>query len=147
MATYVPEVDWTSATTTNSYVVYKTEATPAISTITGSGTSDALASRAISTTGFNGKKIMVGVEIIGAFSDVASNCTVELSTDGSSWTATYATVSSDITPNVNSPGLKLGLVDFTTTEVPFFRIVANQNAQAWGNSGTLKFVYCLPPSS
>ena len=145
MATHVPEVDWYSSTTINSYVVYKTAATPAISTISGSGTSDALASRAISTTGFNGKKIMVGVEVISGFSDVASNCTVQLSTDGNEWTADFATVSADITPN--DTGVKLAIVDFTNCEVPYFRIVANGNAQTWGNSGTLKFVYCLPPAS
>lgn len=148
MATHVPEVDWTQATTVNSYVVYKTATTPAISTISGSGTSDTLASRAISTTGFNGKKIMVGVEIIAGFADVASSCTVQLSTDGSAWTEAFATVSADITPDVTDGStLKLGVVDFTNCEVPFFRIVANENAQAWGNTGTLKFVYCLPPAS
>ena len=145
MATHVPEVDWSSSTTTNSYVVYKTAATPAISTISGSGTSDALASRAVSTSGFNGKKIMVGVEIMSGFSDVASNCTVQISPDGSAWTSDFATVSSDITPN--DTGIKLALVDFTNCEVPFFRIVANGNAQTWGDSGTLKFVYCEPPTS
>ena len=145
MATHTPEVDWSSTTTSNSYIVYKTAETPAISTISGSGTSDALASRAISTTDFNGKSIMVGVEITGAFSDVAATCTVQLSSDGSSWTSTFATAISDITPD--GTGLKLGIVDFTSTEIPFFRILANANGLVWGNSGLLKFVYCLPPAS
>lgn len=143
MATFLVEEDFATSTV-NLYAKYETAASPLISGLTGSGTGDILASRAISTTAFNGKKIMIGVDVTIAFSDVASTLTVQLSHDGSNFTDTFATVSADITPNVT--GLKMALVDFTSTDVPFFRIVANASGLTWGNSGKLKFFYLLPPA-
>jgi len=143
MATFTLESEWGVATV-NTYSKYETATSPAISTLSGGGTGDALASPAISTTAFNGKKIMVGIDVKGAFSDVASTLTIELSHDGVNFTGTFATISADITPNVT--GLKMGLVDFTSTDVPYFRVVANPSGLTWGNSGTLTFFYLLPPA-
>tara|TARA_Y100000401_G_C8276821_1_gene201280 strand:+ start:187 stop:621 length:435 start_codon:yes stop_codon:yes gene_type:complete len=144
MATFTLESEW-GTSTVNTYTKYETSTSPAISTLSGGGTSDILASPAISTTAFNGKKIMVGIDVKSGFSDVASTLTIELSHDGVNFTGTFATLSSDITPNVT--GLKMALADFTNTDVPYFRIVANASGLTWGNSGTLTFFYLLPPSS
>ena len=149
MAIHSPETLWDSGTTTsNNYTLYKTATLPKLSDISGSVTTDALASRAIDVTSFNGKKIMVGIEIVGVFDDVSATVTVQLSADGTNWTNAFATVTLDSTPNVS--GAKLGFVDFTKTEVPFFRIVANASELDWQGTtsvGTLKFIYVLPPSS
>jgi len=146
MAVHTPEVVWDSGTTTtNDYTTYKTATLPAISTISGGASTDSLASKAITTTDFNGKKIMVGIEVVAGFDDVVSDVTVQLSADGTTWTDDFATVTADSTPN--DTGAKLGFVDFTSTEVPFFRIVANANGAAWNKAGTLKFMYVLPPST
>lgn len=148
MAVHTPEVVWDSGTTTsNSYTTYKTATLPALSTISGSSSTDSFASKAIATSNFNGKKIMVGIEVMSGFDDVNSSVTVQLSADGSTWTSDFSTVTADCTPNII--GSKLGFVDFTSTEVPFFRIVANANEANWTAvaDGTIKFLYVLPPGS
>jgi hypothetical protein len=142
MAVVTPEVDWDSgSTTTNSYVVYSTEEVPDLTTGT-----DTIASRAIDTVAINGKKIMMGVEVVSAsvYSDVVADLTIQLSADGINWTANYATVIADTEPNVG--GVKYGLVDFTAVEVPFFRLLFNDAGLDVGTTGNLKFRYIVPPS-
>jgi len=140
MAIVTPEVDWdTGSTTTNSYVVYTTAELPDLTVAT-----DTLASRAISTTTINGKKIMMGVHIINVYSDVAGEVTVQLSADGINWSPSFATVIADSEPNV--VGVRLGLVDFTSVEVPFFRLLFNSAGNSVGLTGNLKFKYIVPPA-
>jgi hypothetical protein len=141
MAVVTPEVDWDSgSTTTNSYVVYSTSEVPDLATGT-----DSIASRAIDTVAINGKKIMMGIEVINPYSNVVADLAVQLSADGINWTANYATAIADTEPDVG--GVKLGLVDFTSVEVPFFRLVFNSSGLDVGTTGNLKFRYIVPPAS
>jgi hypothetical protein len=141
MAIVTPEIDWDSgSTTTNSYVVYATAEMPDLTTGT-----DTIASRAITATTINGKKIMMGVEITAAYADVAGELTVQLSADGINWTANYATIVADTEPNTT--GNKYGIADFTSVEVPFMRLLFNTAGNNVGTSGNLKFKYIVPPAS
>ena len=143
MAIITPEKDWDSgSTTTNSYVIYTTAELPVLTTGT-----DTIASRAIHSTIINGKKLMMGVEIISgsAYSDVAGELTVQLSADGINWTGNYATIIADTEPD--STGIKYGIGDFTSVEVPFMRLLFNSAGNNVGTSGKLKFKYIVPPAS
>ena len=140
MAIVIPEVDWDSGSTvTNNYVVFTTAETPVLTTGT-----DSIASRVIANTVINGKKIMVGIDVTAGFNDVAGELTVELSADGTNWSPTFATAIADSTPNVT--GVKLGLVDFTNTQIPFMRLRFNSAGNNLGTSGQLKFKYIVPPA-
>jgi len=143
MATVTPEIEWDSgSTTTNSYVIYSTAELPVLTTGT-----DALASRAINTIAINGKKVMMGIEVTEAYNNVAGEVTIQLSADGINWTANYATIIADSTPDVVSPAVKLGMVDLTSVDVPFFRLIFNGAGNSVGTSGQLKFRYIVPPTS
>lgn len=90
---------------------------------------------------FMGDKVLLGVVIDTAFSNVVSTTTVEISGDNTNWTA-FATLTSDNTPDVT--GTYWYLVDFTSCFVPYVRIKFNANLQAIGTSGYLHFVYAVP---
>ncbi len=139
MAIVTTEAQWGSGlSTTNSYSIFSTVATTALSTGT-----DGIASQVITTSSLNGKKVMMGVEIVSAFSDVSGELTVQLSADGLNFTDNFATIISDTEPN--STGVKYGIADLTQTNSPFFRLVFNSAGNNVGTSGTLKFKYIAPP--
>ena len=118
MAITTPEILWgAAATTSNSYQVFTTEITPDLTTGT-----DGIASKVITTTSLNGKKVMMGIDVTSAYSDVAGEVTLQLSADGLNWTSNYATVIADSNPN--ETGIKYGIVDLTSVEVPFYRLVS-----------------------
>ena len=141
MAITTPEILWgAAATTSNSYQVFTTEIIPDLTTGT-----DGIASKVITTTSLNGKKVMMGIDVTSAYSDVAGEVTLQLSADGLNWTSNYATVIADSTPNLT--GIKYGIVDLTSVEVPFYRLVFNSAGNNVGTSGNLRFKYIVPPSS
>lgn len=84
------------------------------------------------------KKVLVGINVIVAYLDVAATLIVEGSTDASNW-VTLATASSDVAPNVT--GVKLYLVDLSSIRAPYYRLKFNGGGLNVGTSGTLKFIY------
>ena len=92
------------------------------------------------TEALDNKKVLVGIQVTTAFSDVAATLIVEGSTDGTNW-ATLATASSDTTPNV--AGVKLYLADLSDIYAPYYRLNFNNGGLSAGTSGKLKFIYSV----
>lgn len=89
----------------------------------------------------NGNKVMMGIQVTTAFSDVAGEVILEGSMDGTNW-LTIATLIADSTPNVT--GVKLALADLTSVKVPMYRLNFNSAGNSVGTSGKLKFLFCVP---
>ena len=124
--------------TTGLYTVQQTATALAL----GSGKgSDRLTSQSIntSTNRIMGKKVVVGIDVKGAYSNVAAPLSVELSPDGTNWSTSVATALADTTPD--STGVKVGLADLTDIEAPYARFVFNTNAENVGETGTLEFFF------
>ena len=125
------------AATVNGYTV-KTTGTSS----TLSGATDTLVSPNISanTDTIENKKIVAGIDIKVAFSDVAATLVLQVSHNGTDW-ADAVTISSDTTPNVT--GVKTFLVDLTNIYAPYFRIHFNPTGLSVGTSGTAQFFYAF----
>ena len=120
MAITTPEILWgAAATTSNSYQVFTTEITPDLTTGT-----DGIASKVI--TSLNGKKVMMGIDVTSAYSDVAGEVTLQLSADGLNLTSNYATVIAD--PNPNETGIKYGIVTLRQLKFLFITEFSIQQA-------------------
>ncbi len=111
------------------------------SSVVSTGT-DSVASVSIAsnTELVNNKKFIAGVEVTTAYSDVAATLVYQVSHNGTEW-ADYATMSSDITPNVDE--VKVFVVDTTNLYAPYHRIHFNPTGQNIGTSGKLKFFYAF----
>ena len=121
--------------TVNGYTV-KTTATSS----TLSGASDILVSQNISanTDKIENKKVVMGIDIKVAFSNVAALLKLQVSHNGTDW-ADAVTISSDTTPDVT--GVKTFLVDLTNIYSPYFRLIFNDTGLSVGTSGTAQFFY------
>lgn len=91
--------------------------------------------------GLNGNKVMMGVQVTTAFSDVAGEVILQGSMDGSNW-VNISTIIADSTPNVT--GVKLALADLTSVKVPMYRLNFNSAGNSVGTSGKLKFLFSVP---
>lgn len=90
---------------------------------------------------FNNSKIIVGVNITTAYSDVTAALAIQASPDGSTWT-TIDSVSTDTHPNVT--GLKLYKADLTGYYAAYWRLLFNSGGQTAGTTGKCKLVYLIP---
>jgi hypothetical protein len=106
------------ATTTIADTLKTTTAT-LISPVFGEQSSTDMAHRYSKTKArnlFSGKKILVGINVTTAYSDVVATLILEGSGDGVAWT-TIATAIADCTPNVT--GVTWAVADLTSTYLPF----------------------------
>tara|TARA_Y100001973_G_C5133572_1_gene299092 strand:+ start:346 stop:759 length:414 start_codon:yes stop_codon:yes gene_type:complete len=128
-----------ASATVNGYTV-KTSST----TSTLSGATDTIVGANIlaNTDKIENKKIIMGIDVKVAFSDVAATLTLQVSHNGTDW-ADAATLSSDTTPNVT--GVKTFLVDLTNIYAPYFRLHFNPTGLSVGTSGTLQMFYAYNP--
>lgn len=130
---------------TNSFVSatiagYTVKTTPTSSTL--SAATDTLVSTTIAsnTDTIENKKIIMGMDVKVAFSDVAATLKLQVSHNGTDW-ADASTISTDVTPNVT--GVKTFLVDLTNIFAPYFRLHFNDPGLSVGTSGTAQFFYAF----
>tara|TARA_R100000742_G_C4278310_1_gene100969 strand:+ start:1764 stop:2174 length:411 start_codon:yes stop_codon:yes gene_type:complete len=119
---------------------YTVKTTPTSSAL--SGATDTLVSTSIAsnTDTIENKKIVAGMDVKVAFSDVAATLVLQVSHNGTDW-ADAVTITSDTTPNVT--GVKTFLVDLTNIYAPYFRIHFNPTGLSVGTSGTAQFFYAF----
>jgi hypothetical protein len=91
--------------------------------------------------GFMNGKIMVGIQIDTAFSDVEATLVSQISYDGTTW-YTLETLDADTTPNVT--GLQMYLATFTNVYAPYVRLLFNGGNLEIERAGYIKFVYTIP---
>ena len=125
-------------------VGYTIRTTPTSTALVGA--TDSLASEAIATNTnlLLGKKVVMGMEVIQAFSNVAATLTLEVSHNGTEF-AEYATLTADTTPDVQES--KIFVVDLQAIEVPYMRLHFNKGALSVGTAGTAKFFYAHKTAS
>jgi len=117
------------------YTVKTTPTTSVLST----GTDTLVSSNIESNTDtIEDKKIIMGMDVKVAFSDVNAVLKLQASHNGTDW-ADVSTLSSDTTPNVT--GVKTFVVDLTNVFAPYFRIIFNDTGLAVGTSGTAEFFF------
>lgn len=90
---------------------------------------------------FMGSKVLLGINITTAFSDVNATLVLQISYDGISW-YDLSTLDADTTPNVT--GVQLYLADFTSTYAPYARLKFNASGLQINNTGRVQFIYCVP---
>jgi hypothetical protein len=133
-----------ASATVNGYTV---RTTPTTSTL--SGATDETVSYNISTNAdtIENKKIVAGIDVKVAYSDVAAFLIFEVSHNGTDW-ATAVDMSTDLTPNVT--GVKTFLLDLTDIYAPYMRFHVNGgtttakaaiSATSMGTSGTMQFFF------
>lgn len=91
--------------------------------------------------GFMGSKVLLGINITVAFTDVAATLVTQISLDGTNW-YDFATTDSDVTPNVT--GIQTYLVDFTSVYAPYVRLKFNASGLTIHTSGRVAFLYAIP---
>ncbi len=119
---------------------YTVKTTPTTSVL--SAGTDTLVSTSIATNtdAIENKKIIMGMDVKVAFSDVNAVLKVQVSHNGTDW-ADAATLSSDTTPNVT--GVKTFVADLTNVYAPYFRLHFNDSGLNVGTSGTAQFFYAF----
>tara|TARA_R100000152_G_C6721679_1_gene147595 strand:- start:13 stop:450 length:438 start_codon:yes stop_codon:yes gene_type:complete len=133
-----------ASATVNGYTVKTTPTTTALA-----GATDETVSVNIETDSdaIENKKIVAGVDIKVAYSDVAAYLIFEVSHNGTDW-ATAVDMSTDLTPNVT--GVKSFLLDLTDIYAPYMRFRVNGgtttakaaiSATSMGTSGTMQFFF------
>jgi len=90
---------------------------------------------------FMGSKVIVGINISVAFTDVVATLVLQVSPDNSNW-YDLATLDADTTPNVT--GVQLYLADFTSTACPYARLKFNASGLTIHTTGRVAFLYALP---
>ena len=116
--------------------------TPTSSTLSVSSNSLVSPSVVPSSDAVENKKIIMGMDVKVAFSDVGASLTVQVSHNGTDWVDS-SVLSSDVTENLT--GVKTFLVDLADVYAPYFRIHFNGSSAAGfssktvGTSGTLQF--------
>lgn len=121
--------------TVNGYSVKTTSTSSALSAATDSLVSENISS---SASIIENKKIIMGMDVKSAFSNVAALLKLQASHNGTDW-ADVATISADTTPNV--VGVKTFIVDLTNYYAPYFRLHFNDTSLSVGTSGTAQFFY------
>jgi hypothetical protein len=91
--------------------------------------------------GFMGKKILVGINVTVAFSNVNATLVSQISYDGTNW-YDLATLSSDTNPQIT--GVTMYLADFTTVYAPYARMKFNASGLTVNKTGRIIFFYCDP---
>ena len=121
--------------TVNGYTV-KTSATSS----TLSAATDTLLSTNIAsnTDTIENKKIIMGMDVKVAFSDVSATLVLQASHNGTDW-ADVSTLSADTTPNLT--GVKTIIADLTNYYAPYFRLHFNPTGLSVGTTGTAQFFY------
>jgi hypothetical protein len=99
-------------------------------------------SLSIASDNVSNKKLIMGMNISVAFSDVVASLILQGSHDEDGPWITLATISSDTTPNVT--GVKGTLVDLTNIYVPFFRFSFNSELQRIATSGRTTIFFANP---
>jgi len=124
-----------ATTTVNGYTVRTTAASTDLSVSTNS-----LASPIIlpSADAIENKKIIMGVEITAAYSDVAARLILEGSHNGTDW-ITITSIDTDTEPNTVE--VKPYFVDLTDVYIPNFRLHFNSTNTSVGTTGNLKFFF------
>ena len=124
-----------ATTTVNGYTIRTSTTSSALS----SG-ANSLVSATIqpSTDAIENKKIIMGIDIKVAFSDVDAILKIQGSHNGTDW-LDIATLDSDTTPN--STGVQPFFVDLSNVYTPNFRLHFNSSALTVGTSGTLQFFF------
>lgn len=116
----------------NGYTLAKSSAL--ISSSTNEQSSDVI------TDELGGKKIICGIDISTAASNVTPDFEVWGSPDGTNWVALKENVSADLTPDVT--GVKIFYVDMTSEAAAYYKLVVNVGgAVDLGTSGRYKFFY------
>ena len=123
-----------ATTTVNGYTVRTTTTSTALSSNTNSLVSQTIVP---STDAIENKKIIMGVDIKVAFSDVAAILKIQGSHNGTDW-LDIATLDTDTT---HSAGVQPFFVDLTNVYAPNFRLHFNTSALSVGTSGTLQFFF------
>ena len=121
--------------TVNGHTVKTTTTTSTLSGATDTIVTPVIASN---TSTIENKKIIMGMDVKVAFSDVTTALSLEASHDGSNWT-TISTLLADTTPNVT--GVKTQIADLTDVYAPYFRLHFNSKGHSVGTSGTCQFFY------
>jgi|TARA_R100001594_G_scaffold97700_1_gene132073 hypothetical protein len=136
---------WTTTTTSNGKWKYRT-----LGQSDGSHTTNTLVTPAIdSTAKLSGNKILVYLVINAVASDVAADMFMEVSADGTNFSAhhgtgtNYITVSSDIEPNSGTV-TKVYMVDLTSYTVPYFRIGINSAGLNLGSGFKCQLGFAYP---
>ena len=124
-----------ASATVAGYTVKTTPTTSALSSGTDTLVSTNIASN---TDEIENKKIIMGMDVKVAFSNVAATLKVQASHNGTDW-ADVATLSSDTTPDVT--GVKTFVADLTNVYAPYFRLHFNDSGLNVGTSGTTQFFY------
>ena len=133
-----------ASATVNGYTVRTTPTTTALA-----GATDETVSVNIETNtdAIENKKIVAGIDVKVAYSDVAAHLIFEVSHNGTDW-ATAVDMSTDLTPNVT--GVKTFLLDLTDIYAPYMRMRVNGGtttakaaitALSMGTSGTCQFFF------
>ena len=122
-------------TTVNGYTIRTTTTSTALGANTNSLVSAIILPSADS---IENKKIIMGIDIKVAFSDVAAILKFQGSHNGTDW-IDIATIDSDTTPDVL--GVQPFFVDLTDVYMPNFRFHFNSSALSVGTSGTLQFFF------
>ena len=133
-----------ASATVNGYTVKTTGTTTALA-----GATDETVSVSIETNtdSVENKKIVAGVDVKVAYSDVNASLIWEVSHNGTDW-ATAVDMSTDLTPNVL--GVKTFLVDLTNIYAPYMRMRVNGGVTtakstitslSMGTSGTMQFFF------
>lgn len=124
------------------FAVYTTAETAVLAGATDNAVSPVLVSASNPLyNGLNGNKVIMGVQITTAFSDVAGEVILQGSHDGTNW-VNISTIIADSTPNVT--GVKQALADLTSVKVPMYRLNFNSAGNSVGTSGKLKFFFTVP---
>lgn len=124
-----------SSATVNGYTVRTSPTTSTLSAVSNSLVSENISA---ATDTIENKKIIMGIDVKVAFSNVNATFVIEVSHNGTDW-VTAVTIDSDTEPD--STGVKTYLVDLTDIYSPYFRLHYNKGALSVGSSGTLQFFH------
>ena len=123
--------------TVNGYTVKTSTVSSTLSAATDTLVSQNIASN---TDVIENKKVIMGMDVKIAFSDVVAPLVLQASHNGTDW-ADVSTIIADTTPNVT--GVKSVIADLTNYYAPYFRLHFNTSALSVGTSGTAEFFYAF----
>ena len=93
------------------------------------------------TEDLSNKKIMVGIEVVIAGTDVVADLEVWASPDGTNYAVVAADVIADTTPNV--AGTRVAQADLSSITAPYYKLVFNAVGNDVDTTGRFKFLYAV----
>ena len=138
---------WTVTNTSNNKYAYRILDNN--DTLTSTTKTHKLVTPAIdSTSKLSGNKVLIIVHVTAGGDNVAADCFLEISADGTNFSQhegtgqDYLEVSSDIQPDAT--GQKVFMVDLTSYAVPYYRIGINSAGLDLGTALKVKLGYAYP---